>query len=292
VVAGDSGGSWNLWIAGVSSGRLSRLTDDEAREENPSWSKVTGDILYTVEEKGGRSIFLLEPETKRVIRFGKSGPTPIQDSEPAWSPDARWVAFVSDRQGSKDLYVAPVGAGEARRLAELPGNESHPTWSPDGKWIAFARDQGKGSEIWKIPVEGGAPVQITHLKEGVTGDSQPHWSPAGSWIAFTRSLASPPGASDVYIISPDGGAPFPFRRGSGARISDPAWSPDGGHLAYCFSTPDQLYIVELGEPPAPSEGVPGLRGTPAGKRLGERTPQGQPPAPEPPPPAPEDPNQD
>jgi len=184
------------------------------------------------------------------------------------------VAFVSAREGSRDLYVGPAGGGTPLRLTALPGAETHPTWSPDGAWIAFASDQGKGSEIWKIPAQGGEPVRLTRLVEGTPGDTLPAWSPAGTWIAFTRSLAQPAGGSDLYIIPPDGGRPFPLRRGSGgARIDEPAWSPDGKHLAYSYSLPDRLVILDLGEPPTGSEApAAGIGpGTPEGlKRLLEQ----------------------
>jgi len=278
VVSGELGGSWDLWLAGISSGRVTRLTSDEEREQEPVWSKTTGDVLFTVREGADESIRMLEPESQRTIRLSPP-PTagPQSDSDPAWSPDGRSVAFASSRAGSPDLWVVASGGGEARRLTALPGAETHPTWSPDGSTIAFARDQGHGSEIWKIPAAGGDPIRLTSLPEGVVGDTQPVWSPAGTWIAFTRSMAEPAGASDLYIIPPDGGKPFPLRRGSGARIAEPAWSPDGAHIAYSYSLPDKLAIADLGDPqrtdsaPETTGAAPNVLGTPEGlKRLMEQ----------------------
>ncbi len=56
VVSGQmEGSSWDLWQAGISSGRVARLTSDETREEAPVWSKTTGDVLYTVRDGPDRS---------------------------------------------------------------------------------------------------------------------------------------------------------------------------------------------------------------------------------------------
>ncbi|HKY31585.1 MAG TPA: hypothetical protein VJV23_03530 [Candidatus Polarisedimenticolia bacterium] len=303
VLAGDLSGAWDLWIAGVSSGRLTRLTDDDERELDPVWSRVTGDVLFTLEKSSENIIQLLEPETRRTLQVGSGitavPPRPgatagaqdsaprLRDSDPAWSPDARSFAFVSERGGSKDIYIAEIGGGVPRRLTTQPGSESHPDWSPDGQWITYASDQGSGSEIWKIPAAGGEPMRLSQLKEGVTGDTQPAWSPKGTWIAFTRGLADSRGASDIYIITPEGKSLFPIRRGSGARIMEPAWAPDGEHIAYSFSRPDRILVFELGLPSQPHRGLPGHPGAeaPGGSNPRKKAPSKAPPkqAPEEPP---------
>ncbi|HUY76466.1 MAG TPA: S9 family peptidase [Ktedonobacterales bacterium] len=64
---------------------------------------------------------------------------PHGDSQPRWSPDGRWLAFLSDREklDTPQVYVAPVAGGEARRLTDAKGGVASLAWSPDGKQIAY-----------------------------------------------------------------------------------------------------------------------------------------------------------
>jgi dipeptidyl aminopeptidase/acylaminoacyl peptidase len=71
----------------------------------------------------------------RQFTFGEKG-----ESSPVFSPDGKWIAFVSSRAGEDNLYVISVDGGEARQLTNISTGVSNPLWSPDGKWIAFSSD--------------------------------------------------------------------------------------------------------------------------------------------------------
>jgi dipeptidyl aminopeptidase/acylaminoacyl peptidase len=62
------------------------------------------------------------------------------ENSPRFSPDGKWIAFISARDGDANLYLMPVSGGEARKLTSVSTGVSEPLWSPDSKWIAFSTD--------------------------------------------------------------------------------------------------------------------------------------------------------
>src|SRR5437762_5513176 len=114
--------------------------------------ELVGDI-YTLPLEGGQA---------KLIAGGMSF-----DSQPRFSPDGQWIAFISDREGSENIWIMhPDGTG-VKQVSKDPNNEfSSPSWAPDGKYIFVSKAQfGIGSsEIWMYHVDGGSGVQITKSK--------------------------------------------------------------------------------------------------------------------------------
>jgi dipeptidyl aminopeptidase/acylaminoacyl peptidase len=111
-------------------------------------------------------------------------------SEPAISPDGKWVAYTI---GTPDLttnavvtqvWLAPADGSSARQLTH-DGNSSRPQWSPDGARIAFLSDRSGVTEIYVVAVVGGDPQKLTTLSTNVDNEQ---WSPDGRSIAFTSNV--------------------------------------------------------------------------------------------------------
>lgn len=161
------------------------------------------------------------------------------DTHPALSPDGSSVAFVSERTGSKDIFVIGVDGRGLRQVTSGPAADDSPSWSPDGGRLVFSSTgEDPAGDIYTLPVSGGAPTRLT---ADPAADTQPAWAPTGSRIAFTTTRFDP--AGDVVVMAETGGAvtravPEP------GDSTEPAWSPDGARLAFTTRQPDPLGDVK------------------------------------------------
>jgi tricorn protease len=110
---------------------------------------------------------------------------PAPDGSPIWSPDGRWIAFTSSRNGNSDIYLIPVVGGKVRRLTYYSGQEYLTGWTPDSEGVTFSgyRQTYERSQMgtFLAKLDGGDPVAIMPVgsKNGVI-------SPDGSRLAYTR----------------------------------------------------------------------------------------------------------
>ena len=158
----------------------------------------------------------LEAARRRAIEPGKVAVT--------WPS---MLAFVSDRDGNSEIYLANADGTSVRRLTNHAGADVEPAWSPDGKRIAFVSDRGGlGPDIYIMDADGSNVVRRTEKGTG----SAPSWSPDGMKIAFSKLRE---GNYRVHVMSVDGesGDPTPIGHNRGWN-AHPAWSPDGKRIAF------------------------------------------------------------
>ncbi|HXM94505.1 MAG TPA: amidohydrolase family protein [Candidatus Dormibacteraeota bacterium] len=118
--------------------------------------ELLGD-LYTIPIEGGQA---------KLISGGMAF-----DSQPKFSPDGQWIAFISDREGSENLWIIhPDGTAVKQVTKNTADDFTSPSWAPDGKYIFASKAPfGIGAhEIWMYHVEGGTGVQITKSKPAPT----------------------------------------------------------------------------------------------------------------------------
>ncbi|HET7291907.1 MAG TPA: amidohydrolase family protein [Vicinamibacteria bacterium] len=184
------------------------------------------------------------------------------DTEKAWSVDepkgpTQSVAFTTDEgtwlhldvhpDGQRlvfsllgDLYLLPIGGGEARRITSGPAYDVQPRFSPDGRTIAFASDRGGIENIWVCDLEGTNARAVSGEKDSTV--SGPAWAPDGEYLVGRKRLtdASTLGTVELWMWHVKGGQGVQLtKREEQPDAADMAFSRDGRFLY--FSARDSRY---------------------------------------------------
>jgi dipeptidyl aminopeptidase/acylaminoacyl peptidase len=212
--------------------------------------------LWVVPTAGGAPAALTEEEGR--------------DASPKWSPDGRWIAFLSDREGKRrerkraplQLWIVSSTGSEPRQLTSFEAGVSQPAWSTDSRSIAFITrgtlDTPEASEppevivreitrpkykydgmgffdgyahVWTVPANGGTPVQLTR---GTFDHEWPLWLPGAHEVAFVTNRAPDADLTlvrDLWAANVRTGELRQITRSSGPCIA-PAASPDGRWIAF------------------------------------------------------------
>jgi Tol biopolymer transport system component/imidazolonepropionase-like amidohydrolase len=159
---------------------------------------------------------------------------PALDTDPAWSPDGRLLAYASDRGGSMNIWIRDLQRGADRQLTRLASAATMPAWSPDGSRIAFGDADG---QLQVVDVASGTVRRIhDHLNE----PGRPSWSPDGTAVVVSSlkvySTRFREGTNQVLRVGLDGSAdrwfdPAPHKSIGMREDYGPVWSPDGTQMA-------------------------------------------------------------
>lgn len=206
-------------------------------------------------------------------------------SNPAISPDGKWVAFNAPGAARPGLYrlaldgpaaepqfwTEGAGAvewapdntsvvlvrgerlwklgfeGEPAPLTPVVKGLRAPVFSPDGQTIALYATAGGHQDIWLVPASGGEPKQLT--RESMSADDgrfSPAWSPDGRTIAFVSNKADY-WADDVWTIDVASGRARQLTRGVTVIGPSLAWSPKGDRLAVFGTSKKDYWYLDLAD---------------------------------------------
>ena len=240
---------------------------------SPILSPDGAQVAYTVrsmdlkKDTSDADIYLIPFAGGEAVRLTTS---PKAETSPRFSPDGKWIAFLSSREGDKSqVFLLSRGGGEASRLTDMKGGVGAFEWSPDSKRLVLVASdpdpdapdpEAKGddkktpkpivtrriqfkrdyegylrelrSHLYAFEVEKKTSVQIT---SGPYDDEQPAWSPDGKTIAFVSNRTAEPDTnrdSNIYLIAPVAGETPQAITTNPSEDEHPTWAPDGKSIVY------------------------------------------------------------
>lgn len=188
-------------------------------------------------------------------------------SQPAFSPDGRWLAFVSDRTDTRQLYRLSLDGGDAEALTSGGEGVTAFAWSPDGTRIAYTMTDPESAAMKERKEKYGefthedhdgrlTQLHVVHVATRATSalTTGPFvvgafaWSPDGTRIAFDHRVssdASQSGTADISLVEIASRAVTPLVTQAGPD-TNPKWSPDGRQVAFESAMAKPFYFFENG----------------------------------------------
>lgn len=228
--ASNVDGDYEIFVMRADGSNVRQLTDNNVDDVEPAWSPNGRRLVFEQErlDDGYDDLYIVD------VRSGVVRPwivvRELDEGDAAWSPDGRWIAFRGNDWGDGADVVAVTLDRERGRIVSAQSENStnsDPAWSPDGKHLALVESYD-GSVLYVASFCCSHGYKKRALAESGYGIHDVDWSPDGTCIAYTQNAA---GASDIYTIRPEGGAPRLVHKAPlGGEVG--SWSPDGSRILF------------------------------------------------------------
>lgn len=184
---------------------------DSAVHSAPCYSPLDTSIVFVSTQDGQPEIYKMTAQRTNVVRLTSH---PDEDLNPRWSPNGDKIAFFSNRDGARRLYVMNVDGSDQQSIAVI-GNVDF-DWFPDGSRLAFVVNE----QIYTVRADGTDPKQLT--SEGM--NDRPRVSPDGSMILFETYIGF--STSRIRVVGSNGKGLRTVSSSSNTHAYWPRWSPN------------------------------------------------------------------
>jgi tricorn protease len=225
-------GGW-LYLLDPAAGKPLRIPvdlPDDRKLARPHWVDVSNRITDFALAPGGKravfaargDVFTLPAEhgnTRNVTATAG-----VREKSAVWSPDGKWIAYVSDATGEDEIYVVPQD-GKGKPVQVTTGSDSlhyDPVWSPDSKKVAWS---DRAMRLWYVDIAEKRPVQAD--KADVFEINEYAWSPDSKWIAYSKVQNNDLPAVFLYSIE---SRTITQATSGFCRSYGPQFDPDGKYL--------------------------------------------------------------
>jgi len=191
-----------------------------------------GEVAFASDRRGLPQIFVTDIDSGEWRQI-----TDISDGacQPAWSPDGRYLLFISPCKGNQEEYPGAQifmievdnSDGDLIPLPSEPGGDYDPAWSPNGEFIIFTSHRKTGRpRIYKMKLDDQS---VALISDKYSREKHPAWSSDGETIAF---VTAPKGLKEIWIMDSDGNNKRQFSQTTDANNLYPDWSPVGAVILF------------------------------------------------------------
>ena len=206
-------GGADLWVVSASGGRARRISSRGGLNTGPTWLNAST-LIATLSFEGNAELYKISAADGNII--ARLTDNPGIDSSAAPSPGGDQIAFVSDRQGTPQIYLMPSSGGGARRLTYQGSYNQTPRFCPrkETPQLAFTgRDERNVFDIFTYDLKTG---KIDRVTQGQGSNSDPAWSPDCRLIVYSSSRGG------LFLMNLQTHKEFRIYKG-GAK--NPSWGP-------------------------------------------------------------------
>ncbi len=228
IVYEENFGLWKLDVASGASTEIHVNITSDVKENEIELRTIQGEAeSFSLSPSTKRAavsthgeIFTIATDRGEVQRVTESF---WRDQNPAWSPDGKRIAFVSDRSGREEIWIADERGNNLKQLSDVDCEKPSFTWAPDSKTLLWS---GSDQKLRRVDIEN-SKTEILASSE-ISQITTPQFSPDGKWISYAKQDSIL--RSHVYVKPLEGGEERmiggdDFLISAGAR-----WTPDGRKL--------------------------------------------------------------
>jgi Tol biopolymer transport system component len=205
-----------------------RVTRQSGQVQTPTVGVSDREIAFLADSGGHANVWVTAPETGDLRQITYERDPDVALGVPIWSPDGKWIAFVSSRGNTGLAFGVWLVSPDGGNLRNLAARGLGVTWSPDAQWVYYT-DAGV---LYKAPTAGGTPARVRPgpARNVIGLDAKT------LYFMIDRTLTDASPAFEIHAASPEDApsrvlARIPASRAPQWQIINPTLSPDGQALA-------------------------------------------------------------